>query len=67
MTVEEVERIARDHAGQGLTEVHIVGGVHPEHDLYYYVEMIRRVKGKCSMKPDFLTQLSPRQMIWTNF
>ena len=27
-----------------MTEVHIVGGVHPEHDLYYYVEMIRRVK-----------------------
>lgn len=23
--------------------------------------------GKCSMKPDFLTQLSPRQMTWTNF
>ena len=43
-SLEEVERIARDHAGQGLTEVHIVGGVHPEHDLYYYVEMIRRVK-----------------------
>ena len=43
-SLEEVERIARDHAGQGVTEVHIVGGVHPEHDLYYYVEMIRRVK-----------------------
>ncbi len=26
------------------TEVHIVGGVHPDHDLHYYVEMIRRVK-----------------------
>lgn len=43
-SLEEVERTARDHAGQGVTEVHIVGGVHPEHDLYYYVEMIRRVK-----------------------
>ena len=43
-SLEEVERIARDHAGQGVPEVHIVGGVHPEHDLYYYVEMIRRVK-----------------------
>ena len=27
-----------------MTEVHIVGGVHPDHDLDYYVEMIRRVK-----------------------
>ena len=29
-SLEEVERIARDHAGQGVTEVHIVGGVHPQ-------------------------------------
>ena len=43
-SLEEVARIARAHAGRGVTEVHIVGGVHPEHDLYYYVEMIRRVK-----------------------
>lgn len=43
-SMEEVERIARNHAGRGLTEVHIVGGVHPEHGLEYYVEMIRRVK-----------------------
>jgi aminodeoxyfutalosine synthase len=27
-----------------LTEVHIVGGVHPHRDLHYYGEMIRKVK-----------------------
>ena len=43
-SMEEIEAIARAHAGQGMTEVHIVGGVHPDHDLDYYVEMIRRVK-----------------------
>lgn len=43
-SMEEIERIARTRAGQGMTEVHIVGGVHPEHDLEYYLEMIRRVK-----------------------
>ncbi len=42
--MEEVERIARDHAGRGITEVHIVGGVHPDHGLEYYAEMIRRVR-----------------------
>lgn len=42
--MEEIERIARSRAGQGMTEVHIVGGVHPEHGLDYYLEMIRRVK-----------------------
>ena len=29
-SMEEVERIARDHAGRGITEVHIVGGFHPD-------------------------------------
>jgi aminodeoxyfutalosine synthase len=43
-TLEQIEQIARDHASSGATEVHIVGGVHPDHDLYYYLEMIRRVK-----------------------
>uniref|UniRef100_UPI004056A947 CofH family radical SAM protein n=1 Tax=Alistipes sp. TaxID=1872444 RepID=UPI004056A947 len=43
-TMEEVEALARAQQGRGLTEVHIVGGVHPDHDLYYYCEMIRRVK-----------------------
>ena len=27
-----------------VTEVHIVGGVHPSHDLYYYGELIRKIK-----------------------
>lgn len=43
-SMEEVERIARDHAGRGITEVHIVGGVHPDHGLEYYAEMIRCVR-----------------------
>lgn len=44
MSLEDVERIARERAGSGATEVHIVGGVHPDRDLAYYAEMIRRVK-----------------------
>ena len=43
-SLDEVERIAREHADSGATEVHIVGGVHPDHDLDYHIEMIRRVK-----------------------
>ena len=30
--------------GCGATEVHIVGGVHPDRDLDYYLEMISRIK-----------------------
>lgn len=44
MSMEEVEQMVRRYAGSGVTEVHIVGGVHPRHDIYYYCDMIRRVK-----------------------
>lgn len=44
MSLEEIEDTARRYAGSGVTEVHIVGGVHPDHDLGFYAEMVRRVK-----------------------
>jgi aminodeoxyfutalosine synthase len=44
MSMEEVEQMVRRYEGSGVTEVHIVGGVHPRHDIYYYCDMIRRVK-----------------------
>ena len=43
-TMDEIELIARERQGKGITEVHIVGGVHPDHGLDYYTDMIRRVK-----------------------
>ena len=43
-TMDEIEQIARERQGKGITEVHIVGGVHPDHGLDYYTDMIRRVK-----------------------
>ena len=43
-SMEEMEQIVRDRAESGATEIHIVGGVHPDHDIYYYAELIRRVK-----------------------
>lgn len=44
MSMDEVEQMVRRYEGSGVTEVHIVGGVHPHHDIYYYCNMIRRVK-----------------------
>lgn len=44
MTMEEVEQMVRSFRDKGITEMHIVGGVHPEHGLDYYCDMIRRVK-----------------------
>lgn len=44
LTLDDVEERARKMQGTGITEVHIVGGVHPDHTLDSYCEMIRRVK-----------------------
>ena len=44
MTIEQVEARAREMQGSGITEVHIVGGVHPRHDLNTYCAMVRAVK-----------------------
>ena len=43
-SLEEIEAIARKYVDSPVTEVHIVGGVHPSRDLYEYAELIRRVK-----------------------
>lgn len=46
LTLEQIAEMARSYRGSGVTEVHIVGGVHPDHGLDYYLEMIRRVKAE---------------------
>lgn len=43
-SMEEVLEQVVSRKDSGATEIHIVGGVHPERDLYYYAEMIRRIK-----------------------
>jgi aminodeoxyfutalosine synthase len=35
-----------DKADKSITEVHIVGGVHPYRDIYYYGNMIKQIKTK---------------------
>ncbi len=44
LSIDQMEETARRYVGSGVTEVHIVGGVHPEHDLWFYTELIRRIK-----------------------
>lgn len=43
-TPEQIEELARARKDSGVTEVHIVGGVHPDHDIHHYADMIKRVK-----------------------
>lgn len=43
-TMEQIEDICRGYVGKPVTEVHIVGGVHPKRGVDYYGEMIQRIK-----------------------
>lgn len=42
--LDEIARLAAARKGTGITEVHIVGGVHPSHTLEDYEAMIRTVR-----------------------
>jgi aminodeoxyfutalosine synthase len=44
LSIEQMEDVARRYVGSTATEVHIVGGVHPSHDLGFYTELIRRIR-----------------------
>ena len=44
MSREEVRRHVREHFRPGMTEVHLVGGVHPEHSLEHYAALIAMIK-----------------------
>lgn len=43
-SLEELLEIVERRKNEGATEVHIVGGVHPDHNLEFYLELIRGVK-----------------------
>src|SRR4051812_46073966 len=42
--VEEIVQMAREALHLGITELHIVGGLHPSLPFAYYVEMLRALK-----------------------
>ncbi|MBF0238477.1 MAG: aminofutalosine synthase MqnE [SAR324 cluster bacterium] len=43
---EEIEHIMESHTDSKLTEVHITGGVHRDHELEWWAELIRKIKRK---------------------
>lgn len=43
-SLTDIEAMARKYVGKPITEVHIVGGVHPKRDVHYYGDMVKRVK-----------------------
>lgn len=49
MGLEQMLDIVRKYDGQPVTEVHIVGGVHPKMNLEFFCELLSRIK---EMRPD---------------
>jgi aminodeoxyfutalosine synthase len=43
-TIDQMLEIVKKFDNKDVTEVHIVGGVHPEHDIHYYGKLIGRIK-----------------------
>lgn len=42
--IEEIVKQVEQYKNKDVTEVHIVGGVHPYHDLYYYGKILKKIK-----------------------
>ncbi len=49
LTEEEILQKLREYDGKPITEVHIVGGVHPKMGLHYFASLIKKVK---EIRPD---------------
>jgi len=43
-SIADIREKVTAYKDSGATEVHIVGGVHPDRDVYYYADMLRAVK-----------------------
>lgn len=44
LTLKEIEHKAREALALGITELHIVGGLHPSLTFSYYTDMLRRLR-----------------------
>jgi aminodeoxyfutalosine synthase len=43
-SIDDIVKIVESYKDKNVTEVHIVGGVHPQRDLHYYGNMLQRIK-----------------------
>ena len=48
-TIDEMVEILQKYEGKAITEVHLVGGVHPKMGLHYFIELIKKIK---ALRPD---------------
>jgi len=43
-SIDEMVQMAENHAFSGITEIHIVGAVHPDRDVHYYANLLVEIK-----------------------
>ena len=44
LSIDDMMNIVKKYDGKPETEVHIVGGVHPKMDLYYFADLLKKIK-----------------------
>lgn len=44
LSIDDMLNIVKKYDGQPVTEVHIVGGVHPKMDIHYFAELLRKIR-----------------------
>lgn len=44
LSIDEMMNIVKSYDGKPITEVHIVGGVHPKMNLYFFEELLKQIK-----------------------
>lgn len=44
LSIDEMVDIVKTYDGKPITEVHIVGGVHPKMDMDYFIELMKKIK-----------------------
>ena len=55
-TIEDILNILKKYDHQNITEIHITGGVIPQQDLNFYIELFRRIKAH---RPIHIKALTP--------
>jgi aminodeoxyfutalosine synthase len=44
LSIEDMMNIVKKYDGQPVTEVHVVGGVHPKMNLYFFVDLLKSIR-----------------------
>jgi aminodeoxyfutalosine synthase len=44
LSIDQMLDIVKSYDGKPVTEVHVVGGVHPKMDLYFFIDLLKAIK-----------------------